>query len=101
MCYVDRLLTLSGMYLLPTNWRRIVLGAIILASKSASFSISVYTRYLCLFHLVWEEMAVWNVDYQKIFPLLQTADLAQLEKEYLSVLQFGVTLKASVYSPFQ
>jgi hypothetical protein len=82
MCYVDRLLTLSGMYLLPCNWRRLVLGAIILASK------------------IWEEMAVWNVDYQKVFPLVQTSDLALLEKEYLTVLQFTVTLKASVYAKY-
>jgi len=82
MCYVDRLLTLSGMWLLPCNWRRVVLGAIILASK------------------IWEEMAVWNVDYQKVFPLVRTSDLAMLEKEYLTVLQFTVTLKASVYAKY-
>lgn len=34
MCYVDRVLSLTGMYLLPRTWRRIILGAIILASKS-------------------------------------------------------------------
>jgi len=48
--------------------------------------------------LVWEEMAVWNVDYQKVFPLLSTGDLALLEKEFLTILQFTVTLKASVYA---
>jgi hypothetical protein len=82
MCYVDRLLALSGMYLLPSNWRRVLLGAVIIASK------------------IWEEMAVWNVDYQKVFPMLSTHNLAELEKEYLTVLQFTVTLKASVYAKY-
>lgn len=36
MCYIDRLVTLSGMFLLPSNYRRIILSAIILAAKSAS-----------------------------------------------------------------
>lgn len=42
-------------------------------------------------------MAVWNADFKRVFPLLEAADLGALEREYLTVLQFTVTLKASVY----
>lgn len=44
-------------------------------------------------------MAVWNADFKRVFPLLEAADLGALEREYLTVLQFTVTLKASVYDP--
>jgi len=82
LAYIERLLTLTSITLHPTNWRRICLGAIVLASK------------------VWEDMAVWNVDFLNVFPKLKTEDLAKLEREYLTSLQFTVTLKSSVYAKY-
>lgn len=49
---------------------------------------------------VWEELAVWNVDFKKVFPLAEVEDLAKMEKELLTILQFTVTLKASVYAKY-
>jgi hypothetical protein len=80
--YIDRLVTLTNVTLHPTNWRRIILGALILASK------------------VWEDMAVWNVDFQTVFPAVSIQDLNKLERAYLMALQFTVTLKASVYAKY-
>jgi len=82
LAYVERLITLTNITLHASNWRRICLGAIIVASK------------------VWEDCAVWNVDFQNVFPALTAADLGKLEREYLISLQFTVTLKASVYAKY-
>jgi len=64
------------------NWRRLLLGALIVASK------------------VWEDDAVWNEDFLQPFPSMQIADLGELERSYLNGLQFSVTLKPSVYAEY-
>lgn len=82
MAYIDRLLTLTGLSMVSSNWRRIVVGCLILASK------------------VWEDQAVWNVDFVDVFSKVTVKDLNQLERYVLNGLQFNVGLKASVYAKF-
>jgi len=79
VAYVDRMLA-AGLKLYPFNWKRLVLAALILASK------------------VWEDQAVWNVDFLELFPLATPNDLGQLEKKILSLLSFDVSLSASDYA---
>jgi len=68
-------------FLLSTyNWRRAILECLILASK------------------VWEDQAVWVVDFIDLFPLTTAHDLNQLEKKMLGLLGFDVSLKASDYA---
>jgi hypothetical protein len=47
----------TGIGLQPANWARAVLGAIIMAAK------------------VWDDHAVWNVDFCQIFPDVDGEDL--------------------------
>jgi hypothetical protein len=57
LIYIERLVETTKKSLHPTNWQRIVLGAIMLASK------------------VWDDQAVWNADFVNIFPNGDVDDL--------------------------
>lgn len=79
LVYIERLVVLTGVTLHATNWKRILLSTLILASK------------------VWEDLAVWNADFLHLFRGLSVAHLNELEKYLLNYLQFNVTVKASLY----
>jgi hypothetical protein len=80
VAYLERIEKTSGFHMFSYNWRRALLSALILASK------------------VWEDQAVWNVDFIELFPLTTPSDLAQLEKKILALLGFDVSLTASAYA---
>lgn len=82
LAYIERMMRNSHVRLRPNTWRRIVLGALILASK------------------VWEDQAVWNVDFLAVFPAVTVKDLGRLEAKYLNLLHFSVGLKASTYAKY-
>eukprot|EP01112_Ceratiomyxa_fruticulosa_P000895 TRINITY_DN1084_c0_g1_i3.p1 TRINITY_DN1084_c0_g1~~TRINITY_DN1084_c0_g1_i3.p1 ORF type:complete len:379 (-),score=62.35 TRINITY_DN1084_c0_g1_i3:118-1254(-) len=82
LAYIERIIVLTGITIDPSNWRRVVLSALILASK------------------VWEDQSVWNVDFLPVFDNLTSADLNKLERQFLALLQYNVSLNASLYAKY-
>jgi len=80
VAYMQRIMSSSLLKLNAGNWKRVLLSCLILASK------------------VWEDQAVWNVDFLDLFPLATPFDLGQLEKVLLTLLGFDVTLNASEFA---
>jgi hypothetical protein len=81
--YIDQLIQKTGLLITAVNWRRVLLCALLIADK------------------LWEEDIVCNADYcNDTFPLLTVFDLNAMERQFLSLLDFKLLLKASVYAEY-
>jgi hypothetical protein len=83
LAYIERFLTLTDITLHLSNWRLICLGAIVVARK------------------VWvDKSRISNVNFLRLFNYMTIDDLASIEREYLSSLQYIVSLKPSIYAKY-
>eukprot|EP01135_Chromosphaera_perkinsii_P012043 Nk52_evm6s2578 gene=Nk52_evmTU6s2578 len=82
LVYIERLITNTELTLHASNWKRVVLGATMLASK------------------VWDDQAVWNVDFCSILPDIPVSDMNDLERDFLEMILFNVSVNAGVYATY-
>ncbi|KAF9317174.1 hypothetical protein BG003_001098 [Podila horticola] len=82
LIYVERMTDLGNLAFHAINWRRLLLGALILSIK------------------VWEDLAVFNSDVCAIFEGLSVKDVNALERFSMAKLQYNVSVKRSVYAAY-
>ncbi|EGD83136.1 CCNYL1 protein [Salpingoeca rosetta] len=82
LVYVNRLIAYTSLTLHASTWKRVVLGAILLASK------------------VWDDQAVWNVDFCSMLPSVAVEDMNDLERTFLEMLDFNIDVDSCVYAKY-
>jgi len=80
--YIDKLKTISGIKLTPSNWRRICFIAVLEADK------------------VLRDKLVWNEDYKDIHLGIDIDLLRKLERAFLKYIEFSLTLTQADYTMF-
>ncbi|KAL0209294.1 hypothetical protein RCL1_003552 [Eukaryota sp. TZLM3-RCL] len=83
LAYVDRLIEKSGLVLCSRNWKRVVFSAILLAQK---------------YH---EDESFFNSDYNKLFPELSLEEVIELERSFLALVDFDLSITPDLYSKYQ
>jgi len=82
LVYVNRLIAFTSMPLHPTNWRPLILCSLLVAQK------------------VWDDKYLSNADFAFIYPFFVTEEINKLEQKFLELIQYNVTVKASLYAKY-
>ncbi|XP_054308719.1 cyclin-Y-like protein 1B [Pongo pygmaeus] len=82
LVYIERLLTSANIDLCPTNWKKIVHGAMLLASK------------------VGRNRGLWSVDDSQNPEDIAVENMSKMEKCFLELLEFNIHVSASVYAKY-
>eukprot|EP01147_Barroeca_monosierra_P010301 gene10301-2447_t len=90
LVYINRCIAYNGMALHASTWKRVVLGAILLASK----------LHPHLAFMVLMSYAVWNVDFCGLLPAITVEDMNDLERTLLELLDFNIDVDSSVYAKY-
>ncbi|XP_016073786.1 PREDICTED: cyclin-Y-like protein 1 [Miniopterus natalensis] len=81
LIYIERLLMYAEIDICPTNWKKIVLGAVLLASE------------------FWEDRDVWIVNYcQPIKDIITVEDMNEMEREFFRLIQHHISVSAGVFA---
>jgi hypothetical protein len=82
LVYVNRLIAFTGLPLSPTNWRPIILCSFLVGQK------------------VWDDRYLSNADFAYIYPFFSTDEINRLEKKFLELINYAVTVKAALYAKY-
>lgn len=82
LIYINRIIAFTGMHLHPSNWRPLVLCALLVGQK------------------VWDDRYLSNADFAFIYPFFTTEEINRLEQKFLELIQYNVTVKASLYAKY-
>jgi len=82
LLYIERVRSLTGLHLRMRNWQPILLAAMIVAQK------------------VWDDKSLLNVDFSMICSAYTVKDINNLEKQFLEMIQYNVSISASLYASY-
>ena len=82
LLYIERVRSLTNVPLLNSNWQPMLLAAMIVAQK------------------VWDDKSLLNVDFSVICSAYTLKDINNLEKAFLDLIEYNVSISASLYASY-
>lgn len=82
LVYIERFLTKSGVLMNFSNWKRLTLISLILASK------------------IWDDDSLENVHFPQVMSDISLKEIAGLEKIFLQLIDFDLGIKGSEYAKY-
>ena len=82
LIYINRVIALTGMPLLPTSWRPLVLISLMVAQK------------------MWDDRYLSNSDFSTIYPFFDNKQLNTLEMKFLELIQYNTHIRFSIYTKY-
>jgi hypothetical protein len=82
LVYINRLIGVTGVPLTQSNWKPISISALVLAQK------------------VWDDTPLINADFSILYPALTVKEINFLERKFLDLLEFKLTVSPSLYAQY-
>ena len=82
LIYIERFLTKSGLLMNFSNWKRLTLISLILASK------------------IWDDDSLENVHFPQVLSDVSLKEIRELEKIFLSIVDFDLVIRGSEYAKY-
>jgi len=82
LVYINRLIGVTGVPLTQSNWKPVSVSALVLAQK------------------VWDDTPLINADFSILYPALTVKEINFLERKFLDLLEFKLTVSPSLYAQY-
>lgn len=82
LVYINRLIGVTGVPLTQSNWKPVAISALVLAQK------------------VWDDTPLINADFSILYPALNVKEINRLERKFLDLLEFKLTVSPSLYAQY-
>ncbi|KAL0246624.1 hypothetical protein GEMRC1_007835 [Eukaryota sp. GEM-RC1] len=83
LAYIDRLIERTGLVLSSKNWNKILFTTVLCSQKC------------------WEDEFFYNSDYNKLYPELTLVEVNDLERSFLALIDFDLSVSPELYSKYQ
>lgn len=82
LVYINRLIGVTQVPLTQSNWKPVTITALVLAQK------------------VWDDTPLINADFSILYPALTVKDINVLERKFLDLLDFKLSVSPSLYAQY-
>jgi len=82
LCYLEKLVAMTGILLNKYNWKRLILISLCIASK------------------IWDDDSLENVHFPKVMPDVTNYEINKLEQTFLEFINYELIIKGSEYAKY-